>query len=105
MIPPTRGVHVPEEDNAASSKPNSVFDVPISRDSRLLRGPRMYVALETKIRFGNGHKGEIENALMAPDAERARTQQGERPNQPRLPFRFPLMLPQVRLLGLDCVLA
>jgi hypothetical protein len=49
MIPPTNGVHVPEEDNAASNKPNSVLDVPISRDSRLLRGPRMYVALEEKV--------------------------------------------------------
>ena len=49
MIPPTNGVHVPEEDNAASSNPNSVLDVPISRDSRLLRGPRMYVALEVKV--------------------------------------------------------
>lgn len=50
MTPPTKGVQVPEEDNAASSKPNSVLDVPISRDSRLLRGPRIYVALEAKVR-------------------------------------------------------
>ena len=46
MIPPTNGVHVPEAENAASNKPNSVLEVPISRDSRLLRGPRIYVALE-----------------------------------------------------------
>ena len=52
MIPPTKGVHVPEEDNAASNRPNSVLDVPISRDSRLLRGPRIYVALEMKVRPG-----------------------------------------------------
>ena len=51
MIPPTKGVHVPEDDNAASSNPNSVLDVPISRDSRLLRGPRIYVALAMKIRI------------------------------------------------------
>ena len=45
MSPPTNGVHVPDKDNAASNNPNSVLDVPISRDSRLLRGPRIYVAL------------------------------------------------------------
>ena len=45
MTPPTKGVQVPEEDKAASNKPNSVLDVPISRASRLLRGPRIYVAL------------------------------------------------------------
>jgi len=56
MTPPTRGVHVPEEDSAASSKPNSVLDVPISRDNRLLRGPRMYVALEAEKGFRSGRK-------------------------------------------------
>lgn len=47
IIPPTKGVHVPDKDKAASNKPNSVLDVPISRDRRLLRGPRTYVALES----------------------------------------------------------
>ena len=51
MTPPTKGVHVPEDDSAASNKPNSVLDAPISRDSRLLRGPRMYVALEVEKGF------------------------------------------------------
>lgn len=74
MSPPTKGVHVPDKDNAASNKPNSVLDVPISRDSRLLRGPRIYVALETKTWFGDGQKDEKENPLMAPDTQGARTQ-------------------------------
>jgi hypothetical protein len=47
--PPTNGVHVPDKDSAASNKPNSVLDVPNSRDSRLLRGPRIYVALKMKM--------------------------------------------------------
>jgi len=74
ITPPTKGVHVPEEDNAASSKPNSVLDVPISRDSRLLRGPSIYVALGTKVCLGNEDKRGIEDSLMTPDAQRARTQ-------------------------------
>lgn len=56
MTPPTKGVHVPEEDNAANNRPNSVLEVPISRDNRLLRGPRMYVALETKNRIRSKKK-------------------------------------------------
>lgn len=56
MSPPTKGVHVPDRDNAASNKPNSVLEVPISCDSRLLRGPRMYVALEMNMRLGGGQK-------------------------------------------------
>lgn len=56
MTPPTKGVQVPEEDNAANNRPNSVLEVPISRDNRLLRGPRMYVALETKNRIRSKKK-------------------------------------------------
>jgi len=93
MTPPTKGVHVPEEDNAASNKPNSVLEVPISRDSRLLRGPRMYVALEMKKRFRGKNKSEREGALVTPDAQRARTQQSDSSNQLRLPFCFPSMPP------------
>lgn len=54
ITPPTKGVHVPDKDSAASNKPNSVLDVPISRDSLVLRGPRMYVALDKTMWFGNG---------------------------------------------------
>ncbi len=45
--PPIRGVHVLFKLNAANSRLNSVLEVPISLDSRVFRGPRIYVALRT----------------------------------------------------------
>ena len=43
--PPRRGVHVLLRLNAAIRRLNSVLDVPSSRESLVLRGPRIYVAL------------------------------------------------------------
>lgn len=43
--PPTRGVQVLLREKAEMRSENSVLFVPISRDSRDLRGPRMYDAL------------------------------------------------------------
>lgn len=88
MSPPTKGVHVPDKDNAASNKPNSVLDVPISRDNRLLRGPRMYVALGTKMLLEIERKDEREDTLMTPNTQRACTQQSNSPDQLCLPFCF-----------------
>lgn len=47
--PPTRGVQVLLRLKAAMSKLNSVFDVPISRDSRVFRGPKIYEALHKHV--------------------------------------------------------
>ena len=44
-IPPTRGVQVLFRLKADIKRLNSVFEVPSSRDSRDLRGPRVYDAL------------------------------------------------------------
>lgn len=91
ITPPTKGVQVPDNDNAASSKPNSVLDVPISRDSLLLRGPRMYVALlKILSRETCKRKDERENGLVTANAQGAGTQQSQRSNQYSLPFSFSL---------------
>jgi hypothetical protein len=45
-MPPTNGVQVLFRLNAEISKLNSVFEVPISRERRDLRGPRIYEALK-----------------------------------------------------------
>lgn len=47
--PPRSGVHVLFKLNAAKRRLNSVLEVPISLDSRVFKGPRMYVALGTVV--------------------------------------------------------
>lgn len=47
--PPASGVQVLFRLNAASSKLNSVLEVPISRESRDFKGPRMYEALQNVV--------------------------------------------------------
>ena len=44
--PPTRGVQVLFKLSAAISKLNSVFEVPISRERRVFKGPKIYEALD-----------------------------------------------------------
>ena len=44
--PPTRGVQVLFSEKAEMRRENSVLSVPISRERRDLRGPRMYDALK-----------------------------------------------------------
>lgn len=51
--PPTSGVHVLFSENAEIKRENSVLLVPISRESRDLRGPRIYEAL-----CGYKHEGK-----------------------------------------------
>lgn len=89
MTPPTKGVHVPDKDSAASNKPNSVLDVPISRESRLLRGPRMYVALGTGYGSEMGNRDRERDALVTSDTQRACTQQSESSDQLCLPLTPP----------------
>ena len=48
--PPIRGVQVLFKLNAAISRLNSVLEVPISRESLVFNGPRMYYALSI-VRF------------------------------------------------------
>ena len=44
-------------------------------------------------------RGAQENVLVTPNAQGARTQQGESPNQMYLPFCFPSMAPRIRLMS------
>lgn len=74
--PPARGVHVLFRLKAASSKLNSVFEVPISLVIRDLRGARIYVALQSP---GVQELAKtidlpmVKDVLVASDAQRACT--------------------------------
>jgi len=69
--PPTRGVQVLFSENAEMSRENSVLLVPISLDSRDLRGPSMYDALQTGRKQDAIQDRGGWHSLMTADAQRA----------------------------------
>ena len=65
--PPTNGVHVLLRENAEISSENSVLSVPISRERRDFRGPRIYDALHaiSSITIGlSSTCGELTNDFL-----------------------------------------
>jgi hypothetical protein len=72
--PPRSGVQVLLRLKAAISKLNSVFDVPISRDSLDLRGPSIYVALSMiEVRRLRSDRPKPCAQLVTANAQRAST--------------------------------
>lgn len=63
---PSRGVQVLFKLKAAMSRLNSVFDVPISIESRVLSGPRIYDALTVNQR-PQEYRNTCRHLLMATD--------------------------------------
>jgi hypothetical protein len=70
--PPSSGVQVEFRLNAETSKLNSVLEVPMSRCSRDLSGPRMYEALPWD-RVSMVQDCDVDNILVTPDTERTCT--------------------------------